>query len=160
MKFILLCIQFLFILTNLIGLPGNILSLSIPLIFLIWGSLTWKYFIIIVLIIAMGELLEFLSTYLSGKYFGLDKKSIYSSIIFAIIFGILMAPIFFGIGAIIGTFIGAFFGTFIYELLSTKKFFKSFKRGLISLTGKITGTLIKISLGVTTIYITSHFGNF
>jgi len=160
MKFLLLFIQFLFILTNLLGLPGNILSLSIPLIFLIWGSLTWKYFIIIVLIIAVGELLEFLSTYLSGKYFGLDKKSIYSSIIFAIIFGILMAPLFFGIGAIIGTFIGAFFGTFTYELLTTKNFFTSFKRGLISLTGKITGTLIKISLGFTTIYITSHFGNF
>ena len=158
MKLFLIFVQFLLIITNVIGLPGNVLSLSIPLILLIWGNLTWKYFLLIAVIIAIGEVLEFLSTYLSGKYFGLNKKSIYSSIIFAIIFGILMAPIFFGIGAIIGTFFGAFLGTFLYEIITSKDLFLSFKRGLISLTGKITGTLIKISLGFTSIYITYLYG--
>jgi len=158
MKIALLILQFIFVLSNFVGIPGNIFSLICPLILLIWGNLTLKYFLIIVVIIGIGEILEFLSTYISGKYFGLDKKSIYFSIGFAIILGIIMAPILFGIGAIIGTFLGAFLGTFLYEIFTTKKILLSLKRGLISLTGKITGTLIKISLGLTSIYITYLFG--
>ncbi len=158
MKIALLIFQIIFIFSNLVGLPGNIISLICPLVLLIWGNLTIKYFILIVIIIAIGEILEFLSTYLSGKYFGLDKKSIYFSIGFAILFGILMAPLFFGIGAIIGTFFGAFLGTFIYEIFTTKNFIISIKRGLISLTGKITGTFIKLALGLTTVYLSYLFG--
>ena len=158
MKIALLIFQIIFIFSNLVGLPGNIISLICPLVLLIWGNLTIKYFILIVIIISIGEILEFLSTYLSGKYFGLDKKSIYFSIGFAILFGILMAPLFFGIGAIIGTFFGAFLGTFIYEIFTTKNFIISLKRGLISLTGKITGTFIKLALGLTTVYLSYLFG--
>lgn len=158
MKIAVLIFQCLFVLSNLVGLPGNILSLISPLILLIWGNLTIKYFILIIVIIAIGEILEFLSSYISGKFFGLNKVSIYFSIGFAIILGIVMAPIFFGIGAIIGTFLGAFLGTFIYEFFTTKNLLLSIKRGLISLTGKITGTVIKLSLGFTTVYLTFLFG--
>ncbi len=158
MKTVVLIFQFIFVLLNLVGLPGNIISLAFPLILLIWGNLTIKYFVLIVIIIGIGELLEFLSTYLSGKYFGLDNKSIYFSIAFAIILGILMAPILFGIGAVIGTFLGAFLGTFLYEIFTTKNLLTSIKRGLISLTGKVTGTFIKIVLGLTTVYLTYLFG--
>ncbi len=158
MKIVVLIFQFLFVLSNLVGLPGNIVSLVCPLILLIWGNLTIKYFILIIIIIGLGEIIEFLSTYLSGKYFGLDKKSIYFSIAFAIILGILMAPILFGIGAVIGTFVGAFLGTFLYEIYTTKNILTSIKRGLISLTGKVTGTFIKIALGITTVYLSYLFG--
>ena len=154
MKIALLILQVILVLSNLVGIPGNLLSLISPLILLIWGNLVLKYFILIVVIIGTGEVLEFLSTYISGKYFGLDKKSIYISIASAIILGILMAPVLFGIGAVIGTFLGAFFGTFFYEYFTTKNISISMKRGFISLTGKITGTVIKIALGFTAVYVT------
>ncbi len=157
-KIVILILQGLSVLSNLIGLPGNIISLIFPLILIFWGHLSWNYFFIICGIIGIGEVIEFLSSYISGKYFGMSKKSIYFSIFFAIFLGIIMAPILFGIGAIIGTFLGAFLGTFIYEYFTTNDFTLSFKRGLVSLTGKLTGVTIKILLGFTTVYMTYNLG--
>ena len=152
-KYIMLAIQFLLILLNFLGLPGNILSLAIPLVFVIAQFITWKTFSIILVIIISGEIIEFALGYVSGKLLGISGKSFWSSVAGAIILGILMAPLFFGLGAIIGVFAGCFIGTFIYEYFTTNNFFLSLKRSFFSLFSKITGTIIKISLGLSTIIL-------
>ncbi len=158
MKEILILIQVILVILNIFGLPGNVLSAIPPFLLIFIGKLTWSYFFIILVLIIIGEICEFLSSYLSGKYFGMSKKSIYFSMIFAIILGILMAPLMFGLGALIGAFLGAFLGTFIFEVISTRNFWLSLKRGFISLFGKITGTIIKLSIGLYCVYLTFIHG--
>ncbi len=158
MKIVLVVIQGILVLLNFLGVPGNLISLISPILLLILGKLTLGYFLVILGIIFIGEIIEFLSSYLSGKYFGMSKKSIFFSMIFALILSIGMAPIFFGLGAIIGAFLGAFIGTFIYEIFSTKDFSTSIKRSFVSLIGKVTGTSIKIALGLSAVYITYIHG--
>ncbi len=148
-----LIIQFLLICTTMIGLPGNLISLATPAIFLFLNYITWKTFIIILCLIGVGEILEIYIGYIGSKIFGISGKSFWTSVIFAIIFGILMAPIFFGIGSIIGVFFGTFLGTFIYEYTHTKNFPLSLKLGFLSLFSRLTGTFIKFCIGLSTIYI-------
>jgi uncharacterized protein YqgC (DUF456 family) len=153
LTYILLFFQFLIILTTLFGLPGNIISLIVPLILVFLGTISWKIFALVAFIILLGEIIEFGIGYVSGKFYGINSKSFWSSIIGATVLGILMAPLLFGIGAVIGVFLGTFLGTFLYEIYSTKNFGQSLKRSFLSLFSKLTGTIIKLGLGFSTVVI-------
>ncbi len=153
LNYIFLALQFLSVLSSIFGLPGNIVSILFPIIFLYTGVITWKIFVGILVIIALGEIIEFGLSYFSGKFYGITGKSFWSSVAGALILGILMAPLFFGIGAVIGIFLGTFLGTFIYEYITTKNLSVSLKRGFLSLFSKLTGTIVKLSLGLSTVLI-------
>ena len=156
LNYFLLFLQFLFVLSSVFGLPGNVASLFFPFVFALMGILQWKIFSEIVFIIAVGEFIEFGLSYFSGKFYGISGKSFWCSVAGAVIIGILMAPLFLGFGAVIGIFIGTFLGTFIYEYLTTNNLSISAKRGFLSLFSKITGTIIKLSLGLFTVFITFY----
>ncbi len=149
-----LILQFLLVCTTVIGLPGNIISLITPGIFLFLHYITWKTMIIATSLVILGEILEFYIGYIGSKIFGISNKSFWVSVIFALIFGILMAPLFFGIGSIIGVFFGTFLGTFLYEYSHSKNLQHSLKLGILSLFGRLTGTFIKFCIGLSVIYIT------
>jgi len=153
-KYILLFFQGLFVFINIFGLPGNLLSLLIPLTFVFLKYLPLNIFWMILAIIIVGEIIEFCIGYFAGKFVGIDSKSFWSSIIGGIVLGIMMAPLFLGIGALIGVFLGAFLGTFIYEYLTTNDVKLSLKRGFYSFFSRMTGTIIKIFAGVLAILIT------
>ncbi len=153
LNYLMLILQFLSVLSTLFGLPGNLVSLVFPFVLTYMGIISWKIFSGIVLIIIMGEILEFGLSYISGKFYGISGKSFWSSVAGAILLGILMAPVFFGIGAVIGIFAGTFLGTFAYEYYTTKNFQISIKRSFLSLFSKITGTIAKLALGFSTIVI-------
>jgi len=155
--FFLLIMQFIFVLVNLIGLPGNILSLIIPLIFLIASKITVFQFLIIVVLILIGEVIEFLFGYYAGKNVGTVKGSFTFSVICSIICAIFMAPIFFGLGSIIGAFLGAFVGTFLYELVATKDLKLALTRGVASFKGRFLGTFSKIILGIATVIMSGFY---
>jgi len=80
------------------------------------------------------------------------------SVVLSFIFGIIMSPLFFGIGALFGVFIGAFSGTFIYEYSTTKNFGVAFKRGFLSLFSRITGCILKITIGLYTLFLNFNYG--
>jgi len=149
-----LLIQFLLVCSTVFGLPGNVISLVTPILFLILGYISWKTLIIILSLVAIGEILEFYIGYIGSKVFGISNKSFWVSVIFAIFFGIIMAPIFFGIGSIIGVFFGTFLGTFLYEYSHNKDLKNSLKLGILSMFSRLTGTFIKFCIGLSTIYIT------
>ncbi len=157
-KFLLILIQFLLILSSILGFPGNLVSIVIPLIFLTFKFITWQIFLIIVLLILFGELVEFLIGYFSSKFFGISNRSFWLSVVLSFIFGIIMSPLFFGIGALFGVFIGAFSGTFIYEYSTTKNFGVAFKRGFLSLFSRITGCILKITIGLYTLFLNFNYG--
>lgn len=149
--------QFIFVLVNLIGLPGNILSLTIPLIFLIASKITFFQFLIIAVLILIGEIIEFIFGYYAVKNVGSVRGSFTFSIVCSVIFGILMAPILFGLGSIIGAFLGAFVGTFFYEYTATKDMKIAFKRGTASFKGRFLGTFSKIILGIACVIISGFY---
>lgn len=150
-------IQFVLILTNIIGLPGNLLAGIIPLIWFFSGHITLMQLFILILIIAIGEIFEFISSFLFGKKAGVSNKSMMISIVVSIILGVIMAPLFFGLGAIIGSFIGAFLGVFIYEFINNGNIINAFKRGIIIFKSRIFGTVVKCSLGIFMVVLTHYF---
>ena len=150
-------VQFVLILTNIVGLPGNILAGIIPLIWFFSGHLTLTQLLILILIIAMGEIFEFISSFLLGKKEGIGSNSLIVGIIGTIVLGVIMAPLFFGLGAIIGSFIGAFLGVFIYEFINNGNIIKALRRGLIVFKSRIFGTVVKFSLGLFMVALTPYF---
>ena len=150
-------VQFILVLTNIIGLPGNIIAGLVPLIWFFSGHLTLAQLVIIILIIVAGEIFEFISGFLLGKNAGISNKSLLVSIFGAIALGIIMAPIFFGIGAIIGTFVGAFLGAFTYELLINRNVATAFGKGVVVFKSRVFGTVVKFSLGLFMIVLTAYF---
>jgi len=154
---ILLIFQFFTVLLNMVGLPGSIISILFPLIYFFASKITFWQLLIIIALVALGEIVEFLLGYYSTKQVGSVKGSFVVSVIFSVILGILMAPLFFGVGAIIGTFLGAFLGTFIFEYIVTKDINLSLQRGVASLKGRFLGTFVKISLGVSTVILSGLY---
>lgn len=149
--------QSAFVATNILGLPGNILSLVFPLIWWLTGHLTGSEFLIIATLVATAEVLEQIIGFQAGKKAGLNNKSMIFSFIGAIALGIMMAPILLGFGALIGAFAGAFLGTFLYEYMATQNSDLAIQRGLAALKGRFLGTMIKLSLGVASVVISASY---
>ncbi len=148
-------LQLLFVGISLIGLPGNIVSLIFPFIWWIADKLNGFQFIIIIVLIMAGEVLEQFAGVITGKKTGMGGKSLFFSFIGAILLSIFMAPLFFGLGAILGAFIGAFAGTYAYELITTKNKQLARERGIAALKGKFLGTMLKLTLGISTVVFTT-----
>ncbi|UOD35370.1 DUF456 domain-containing protein [Deferribacteraceae bacterium V6Fe1] len=155
--FVLLILQFFLVILNLVGLPGNIVSLVLPLIYYFSSKMTFWQLIFLISLIAAGEVIEFLIGYYAGKNVGAVKGSFFVSVIFSIVLGIIMAPLFFGVGAIIGTFLGAFIGTFLYEYIVTRDKSLAFERGIASFKGRFLGTFLKVSIGISTVILSGFY---
>ncbi|MCB4203973.1 DUF456 domain-containing protein [Deferribacterales bacterium Es71-Z0220] len=155
--FLLLILQLLLVVLNLVGLPGNIVSLIFPLIYFFSSKINFWQLLFLICLIAAGEVIEFLLGYYTGKKVGAVKGSFFVSVIFSIVLGIVMAPLFFGVGAIIGTFLGAFIGTFLYEYLVTRDKNLAFERGVASFKGRFMGTFLKVSIGISTVILSGFY---
>jgi uncharacterized protein YqgC (DUF456 family) len=152
--FISLLFQSGFVLINLLGLPGNVAVLFIPLIWALTGHIGWEVFGVVVALIAAGELAELAASYLVGRKYGVSNKSFVASVIGSIIGGIFGAGFFFGIGAVPGTFIGAFLGTFLYEFNKYRDIKTALSRGLATFLGRFAGTALKVVLGFIAVFKT------
>lgn len=145
------------VLSNIFGIPGNLVSLLFPLLWASFGIISWNIFFTISLIVAVGEGLEFASGYFLGKKYGIDNKSFWVSMICSILFTIVMAPLFFGIGAVIGAFLGAFVGTYTYEIITSKDKELALKRAFASLRGRFLGVYLKIIVGFIAVGVTVKY---
>ncbi len=148
-------LQLICVAASIIGLPGNIISLIFPFLWWIGDKLTGFQFILIIVLIITGEILEQFISIMTGKKTGVNNKSLFFSFIGAIVLSILMSPILLGIGAIIGAFLGAYLGTYLYELYSTRDKQLATQRGFAALKGKFLGTIFKFSLGISSVVITT-----
>ena len=154
----------LFILVSLIGLaalifglPGTFIILAASLLYAWYGGfeeITLKILVILVILVLIGELIEFLLGIAGSKKYKSSNKAIVGSIIFAIVGGIMGAPFFFGVGAVIGAFVGAFAGAIAVELLLGKSLTESVHSGWGAFFGRVAGTISMGAIAVAMVVIT------
>jgi len=149
--------QFLFVLLNLLGLPGNILVLIPPIILYFTDLITGGQLIGIISVILAGEIIEWISGFLGSRKTEVSNKSVFASIVGAFILGILMAPILFGVGALLGSVIGAFAGTFIYEKLTSADNSTALLRSTSVMKNRIFAIIVKFALGVAATIMTGFY---
>ena len=145
---------------NLLVLPGNTLMvLSAGLVtWLTWDtSKGWNqqmfsiYTLVAVFVLAIfGEVLEFFSGVAGAKTAGGSAWGKFGAILGAIVGAIVCTflipiPI---VGSLIGACGGAFLGAYLLELAGGKKSKPALKSGAGAGVGRLTGTLIKLILGV------------
>jgi len=152
-KYILIGLQSVAVLTNIVGLPGGFISLIFPLIMFLSGYIGLKLFISVLIIIIAGEVAEFYSAFVIGKRYGISSKGLWFSVICAIILGIMLAPLFLGLGAVFGTFLGAYLGTLGYELATGASWPRAKEKAKGVLFGRFIGTFTKIGAGFFAIYL-------
>lgn len=154
----------LFMLASLIGLaslvfglPGTFIILGASLLYAWYGGfeeITLRIIVILVVLVLVGELIEFLLGIAGSKKYKSSNRAIVGSILGAIAGGITGAPFFFGIGAVIGAFVGAFAGAIAIELLIGKSLNESVQSGWGAFLGRVAGTISKGAIAVAMVVIT------
>lgn len=150
-------LQFILVMLNLFSLPGNILAAIPPVVLYLTGMINLWQLLVIIAIVALGEIIEWISGFFSAKNTGATNKSVFASIAGAIVLGIIMAPIFFGIGALIGSVIGAFAGTFLYEKLAASDNRTAILRSTSIMKSRVVAIIVKFSLGISIVILTGLY---
>lgn len=151
MIYIFLFLLILFWALNLFSLPGNwliVISLALFDYFNASFSPGWGWWMGILFLALLGEILEWLGQYLGGKKYGLSSQGNILAIILAIVGAILGAPFFLGFGAIIGGLLGAYIGGLVAEKLKGKNWKEARFAAKGALLGKFLGLMAKLSLGM------------
>jgi uncharacterized protein YqgC (DUF456 family) len=137
---------------DLVGLFGNWIILGAVAI--AWVATDFAHFsgpvlIVLAILAALGELIEFLASGVGAAKFGASKGAMAAALVGCIAGAILGAPFFLIVGAIVGAVAGAFVGAASYEILMTKKDYESAMRiGFGAAIGKLGGMLGKMAVGV------------
>ncbi len=152
-KILLIILQSVSVLLNVVGLPGGIISAVFPVIMYFLGYLALKPLIWVILLIVLGEAVEFYAAYAIGRRFGVDNKTFWVSVFGAFVLGVIMSPMFFGLGALVGTFAGAYLAPLIYETARGTSFARAKDKAKGVLFGRFFGTFAKISAGLTAVYL-------
>ncbi len=151
--------MFAAILLQIISLPGNWIAIIFLLLWKLIGpassthELTVTFFIILVAIAAVGELLEWVIQLKVGKKMGSTGKGNIGGIIGSIIGSILLLPLFFGFGALIGALLGAFVGCYVFEMLSKRPHNEAIKAAWGAFIGRFLGMGLKLGLGITILWL-------
>ncbi len=111
------------VLIQVLSLPGNWLAIILVIIWKFIGpassvaNLSWGFILLLIVLAAIGEIMEWLLQLKVGKQFGSSFKGNIGGIIGAIVGAILFLPLFFGFGALLGALVGAYLGCLAAELL-------------------------------------------
>src|SRR3972149_9842479 len=153
----------LFLIVALFGLVSLIFGLranrSILADSLLYGSkggfkeITPKAILILIILLILGEVLEYGLGILGAKERGASKGAIIASILGGIVGAIIGAPFLFGIGSIIGAFLGAFGGAFLLEYLQGKGVDQAIESGWGAFLGRVGGAISKGFIGIMMIII-------
>ena len=148
----------LFGLVSLIfGLPGNFIILADSLLYGWYGGfkeITYKVILILIILVTLGEVLEYGLGIHGAKKRGASKGAIIASIVGGIVGAIVCAPFLFGIGSLIGAFLGAFAGAFLIEYYQGKGINQAMESGWGALLGRVGGAISKGFIGIMMIVIT------
>lgn len=133
---------------QLFSMPANWLALGLVALWK-WmypESMTWDFVVIIGVIAAVAEGLEFfLQARYAGKY-GASTRGNIGGIVGAIAGAIFGAPFFLGIGALIGALGGAYLGCLIAEMPGRSRP-EAFRAAKGAFVGKALGFTIKTAIG-------------
>lgn len=127
------------------GIPVMWAGVMIVILFTGFDIVSQTAFISITVIMLVSLVVDYLASYLGTKQYGAGKWGITGSII-----GLMAGLITAGLpGLIIGSFLGAMIG----ELAAGKTSNQALKSGVGALVGFLSGTIVKIILGLTVIII-------
>ncbi|WP_243546893.1 DUF456 domain-containing protein [Pseudodesulfovibrio tunisiensis] len=133
---------------QIFGGPANWIALAL-VAFWKWlfpESMGWGFVLILGILAAAGEALEFgLQMWSAGRY-GAGKRGNIGGMIGAIAGAIFGAPFLLGVGALIGALAGAYLGCLIMEL-PDKDMQHARRAALGAFWGKAFGFTVKMSLG-------------
>ncbi len=130
----------------LLGLPGTLVILFDVLVYaIVTGFDKIGFWILLVLIVisAIAESLEFMLGITLAKRYGTSKRGIVASLVGGIIGAVLLTPFFLGLGALIGSFLGALLGAFFTEVLNQRELKPAARAGFGALMGRLTGLFAK-----------------
>jgi uncharacterized protein YqgC (DUF456 family) len=140
----------------LMGLPGTLVILFNVLVYALvtsFDKIGFKILLVLVVISAIAESLEFLLGITWAKRYGTSKRGIAASLVGGVIGALLLTPVFLGLGALIGSFLGALLGAFVVEILNQRDFKPAARAGFGALMGRLTGLFAKGLCGLAMVTI-------
>ena len=150
-------LMFLALFSQVFSVPGNWIILLLLGLWKWLGpaspELTGHIFLILVLLAAAGEGLEWGAQFWSGKRYGSSGFGNLGGILGAIVGAIFGMPFLLGLGALFGAMGGAFLGCFIVELMRGRPGREARKAALGAFWGKLFGLCIKLGIGASIIWI-------
>lgn len=143
----------LMLLLLFLGLPGiwAILAITGCWAFFVDAPhiFSFSFFIPLIVLAAIGEVVEFFAGYYGTKKFGGTSRGGLGGIIGGFIGAILGAPLLFGFGAVVGAFAGAFAGCLLTEIVFNKMQFKTAVNSAWGTTlGRMGGLIVKLGIGI------------
>jgi uncharacterized protein YqgC (DUF456 family) len=147
------------VISNLFGVPGNLLIAVNSFVYGIITNFTQFSFTFVLTLFAiflLVEFLEYLLIVVSAKKYGASKWGITGSIIGGIggaISGAFVTPV---LGAIIGSIIGVFAGATILEFLKSYKMKDALISGVGAFIGKLGGLSVKTCGAVTMVIMIGY----
>jgi uncharacterized protein YqgC (DUF456 family) len=156
----LLCIALMILSLMLIflGLPGTWVIIGIVGVWAAFaapGMFGWGFFLTIIALAALGEVMEFMAGYYGGKRFGGSSKGSIGGMIGAIAGGILCAPLFFGFGALPGALAGGFAGCFVVEKMQGVSGKDAARAAFGATLGRFGGFVVKLGIGIGIIWLSA-----
>ena len=157
-----LIFMFAAVLVQVVSLPGNWIAIVLLLLWKLAApettthELTIGFFVILVVIAGIGELMEWLIQIKLGKRMGSTGKGNIGGIIGSVVGAIVLLPLFFGFGALIGALLGAFVGCLVFELAGKRPKGEAMKAAWGVFVGRFLGMGLKLGLGMTIIGLTAR----
>ncbi len=140
-----------------LGLPGNWLILGIAILVAIskgFKGMTLAVLGLLLVLAAIGEILEFLLGVYVAKRYGASRWGMLGAFFGGLIGGIAGMPFIFpGVGTMIGAFLGAFTGAFALEYLYRARSDASYRAGLGAFIGRILAIVVKLEIGIAMVLI-------
>ncbi len=133
------------------GLFGNTVVFSALVIYAIitgFGPLSLGELLVLGVLFAAGEFIEYLFTLLGVKWLGASKLSGWMAILGTVIGAFIGGLVLWGFGVIIGGFIGAMVGAMLTELAIKKHFVPALKAALGAFAGKVGAMFIKLAIAL------------
>ena len=133
-------------LLTIISLPGNILLLTSMLLYGLYDNfihLTYYDILIVVVLLIIGEVIEFINGPVLAKAKGASTKTVIFTGIAMIIGGVLGSIVLIGIGSIIGAILSGFLTAFYFEYNESKNIESAKIIAKAIVKGQIIGVLIK-----------------
>jgi uncharacterized protein YqgC (DUF456 family) len=134
----------------IVGLVGVWAGLFAPA-----GVFGWTFFLLLIGMAAIGEVVEFAAGYYGTRRFGGSNKGSLGGMIGAIVGGILCAPLFFGFGALLGALGGGFAGCFLLEKVHGASGKDASRAAMGATLGRFGGFVVKLGIGIGIIWLSA-----
>ena len=138
------------------SLPGNWINVALLGLWKLFHPempAGWWFFLGLILLAGVGEILEFASQWWGGKRYGGSSRGNWGSLAGALVGAIVGAPFFLGVGALVGAVAGAFLGSLILELVSGKEIARAIYASKGAMLGRVLGFAAKAGLGMVLIVL-------